>query len=392
MHPSCLLALREGNMTRLRVLLQDDRTRFYGMTIKGNSILHIAASLGKVWPITEACNLPELGLLLHQNLKGDTILHCAARAGHDHILSLLIDHQAGKQMTKVLNQRGDSALHEAARGGHAKVVLQLLVIGENMASMVNRDGESPLYLAAVRGSVEIVKMLLECAMVDYRGPRGQTALHAAVCRSYDIAKVLLEKMPLLNLQADASQSTPIHYVASLGNVNMVRLLLQANATIAHLLDDKGLSAIHIAARKDYTAVIEEILHHCPDATELTDGDGNNFLHVAIKKGATAVVRLVLSNPLLRQSISETDHEGNTPLHMAVMGHNVEIARLLLLDSKVDENVLNCKGLTPLDVASSIEDSKFHFKRSLMIRDLNLVDAKFGPRRMDIVMFEDQGFP
>ncbi|KAH0468652.1 hypothetical protein IEQ34_001884 [Dendrobium chrysotoxum] len=130
--------------------------------------------------------------------------------------------------------------------------------------------------------------------------------------------MLLEKMPVLNLQVDDSQSTPIHYAVSLRDLNMVRLLLQVNASVAHLMDDKGLSAIHIAASKGYTKVIREILRHCPDATELTDGDGNNFLHVAAKKGARAVM--------------------------------------------------------------------------IMIKDLNSAGTKFGPRRMDIVMSEDQGCP
>ncbi|KAI0527331.1 hypothetical protein KFK09_002931 [Dendrobium nobile] len=184
MDPSFLLAVIAGNMDSVHRLLDEYRTRLYGMTIKGNNILHIAANLGNDWLITEACNNSELDLLLHQNLKGDTILHCAAREGHDRILSLLINHQAGRQMTGMLNRRGDSALHEAARCGHVNAVRWLLAVGENMASIINEDGESPLYLATVRGSVEIVEMLLECPMVEYRGPRGQTALHAAVCRSY----------------------------------------------------------------------------------------------------------------------------------------------------------------------------------------------------------------
>ncbi|KAH0468651.1 hypothetical protein IEQ34_001883 [Dendrobium chrysotoxum] len=379
-------------MDRLRALLQDDPTRLYGMTVKGNSILHIAASLGNVWLITLACNRPELDLLLHQNLQGDTILHCAARAGQDHILSLLIDHHAGGLMKGVLNRRGDSALHEAARGGHANAVWQLVAAGDNMASTVNRDGESPLYLAAERGSVEAVQMLLGCAVVEYGGPRGQTALHAAVCRSYDIAEMLLEKMPELNLEADYSQSAPIHYAASLGDVNMVRLLLQADATIAHLLDDHGLSAIHIAASKDYANVIEEILYHCPDATELTDMEGNNFLHVAAKKRATTVVKLVLSNPLLRQSINETDHEGNTPLHLAAMNRNREIVHLLLSDSRVDTNVINRKGLTPLDIASSCADSSIRLRMKKMFEELTSAGSKFGTHRMDILMGKDQRRP
>ncbi|KAL0926685.1 hypothetical protein M5K25_002930 [Dendrobium thyrsiflorum] len=393
MHPSCLSALGAGDMNHLYELLQDDPTRFYGKTIKGNSILHIATSLGNDWLITQACNNPLLDdLLLHQNLKGDTILHCAARAGHDHILSLLIDHQAGRQMTGVLNQRGDSALHEAARGGHANAVRKLVAAEDDMASTVNRDGESPLYLAAERGSVEAVRMLLRCAMVAYGGPRGQTALHAAVCRSYDIAEMLLEKMPELNLKVDCSQSAPIHYAASLGDVNMMRLLLQADATIAHLLDNHGLSAIHIAASKDYANVIEEILHHCPDATELTDIKGSNFLHVAAKKRAKAVVKLVLSNPLLRQSINETDREGNTPLHLAAMNRNREIVHLLLLDSRVDTNVINRKGLTPLDIASSCADSSIRLRMKKMFEELTSAGSKFGTHRMDILMGKDQRRP
>ncbi|PKU65318.1 Ankyrin repeat-containing protein [Dendrobium catenatum] len=392
MHPSCLSALRAGDMNRLHELIQDDPTRLYGMTIKGNSILHIATSLGNAWLITQLCNQLDLDFLLHQNLEGDTILHCAARAGHDNILSLLIKNWFGGLMMGVLNQRGDSALHEAARGGHANAVWQLVAAGDNMASKVNRDGESPIYLAAERGSVEAVQFLLGCEVVDYGGPRGKNALHAAVCRSYDIAKMLLDKMPELNLKTDNSLSAPIHYAASLGDVKMVRLLLQADATIAHLLDDHGLSAIHIAASKDYGNVIEEILHHCPDATELTDIEGNNFLHVATKKRATSVVKLVLSNPLLRQSINEKDREGNTPLHLAVMNHSREIVLLWLSDSRVDTNVINHNGLTPLDIASSCADSNIRLRMKKMCEELTSAGSKFGTHRMDILMGKNQRRP
>ncbi|KAI0527332.1 hypothetical protein KFK09_002932 [Dendrobium nobile] len=380
-------------MTRLYELLQDDPTRFHGKTINGNSLLHIAVSLGNDWLIIQLFNHLDTHLMLYQNLDGDTILHCAARAGHDHILSLLINHHAGGQVLMgVLNERRDSALHEAARGGHANAVRQLVAAGDNMASKVNIYEESPLYLAAERGSVEAVQMLLGCAVVDYRGPRGQNALHAAVCRSYDIAKMLLDKMPELNRRTDSSLSAPIHYAASLGNVNMVRLLLQADATIAHISDNKDLSAIHIAASKDYANVIEEILHHCPDATELTDREGNNFLHVATKTRATSVVKLVLSNPLLRQSINEKDREGNTPLHLAVMNRNREIVHLLLSNSRVDTNVINRNGLTPLDIASSCADCSIRLRMKKMCEELTSAGSMFGTHRMDVLMGKDQRRP
>ncbi|KAL0926689.1 hypothetical protein M5K25_002933 [Dendrobium thyrsiflorum] len=173
---------------------------------------------------------------------------------------------------------------------------------------------------------------------------------------------------------------------------MVRLLLQADATIAHLLDNQGISAIHIAASKDYANVIEEILHHCPDATELTDIEGSNFLHVAVKKRAKAVVQLVLSNPLLKQSINETDHNGNTPLHLAAMDRNREIVHLLLLDRSVDTNVINRKGFTPLDIVSSCVDSSIRLRMKKMFEDLTSVGSKFGTHRMDILMGKDQRRP
>ncbi|KAI0527326.1 hypothetical protein KFK09_002926 [Dendrobium nobile] len=390
MDPIFLSAVIDGNMDIVSRLIREDQTRLYGMTIKRNNILHIAANLGNDWLITEACNNLELNLLLHQNSKGDTIIHLAARAGHDNILSLLIDHGVGLQMTGVLNHNRDSALHEAARCGHVNAVRKLLPVGETMASMVNGDGESPLYLAVVSGSVEIVEMLLRCAVVEYGGPRGQTALHAAVWGSYEIAQMLLERMPTLNRQADASLSAPIHYAVSLQDVRMVRLLLQANTTVAHLLDGNGHSAIHIAASKDYTNIIWEILWHCPDAIELIDRDGNNFLHVAANKDATAVVKLVLSNPLFIHSINETNHKGNTPLHLAAMNHNIEIVHLLMSNSRVNKNVINCEDLTPLDVALSTDASKFGFRRKKMIKALRSNDTKFDLRRMEIIMSEDQG--
>ncbi|KAH0468650.1 hypothetical protein IEQ34_001882 [Dendrobium chrysotoxum] len=134
---------------------------------------------------------------------------------------------------------------------------------------------------------------------------------------------------------------------------------------------------------------------------------SSLILMAIKR-ATSVVKLVISNLLLRQSINETDHEGNTPLHLAAMSRNWEIIHLLLSYSRVDTNVINRKGLTPLDIASSCVNSNIRLRmmklqplvinqtlyngtvlniylQKKMLEEFTSVGSKFGTHRMDILM-------
>jgi ankyrin repeat protein len=138
-------------------------------------------------------------LLFQANKRGETPLHLAARNGHSNVVKVLIDRakalpadpESGvtkaKMMLRMTNEEQDTALHEAARNRRSHVVEILTKEDPEFSYPANVHGETPLYIAASIGFLmfseehgKVVDGILgNCISVDYGGPDGRTALHAA---------------------------------------------------------------------------------------------------------------------------------------------------------------------------------------------------------------------
>lgn len=171
----------------------DTRVDLLGVTLEGNTALHIVASLEHLEHLElakEICQR-EISLLAAINTMLDTPLHCAAKAGNDKMVSLLIqfageDGTEARRVLRARNRDGSNALHEAAKYAHARVAEVLMEKDSGLASMLNDAGMSPLYLAIVTGSFDVAEVLLRHPSTEmasptfYAGPDDRTALHEAV--------------------------------------------------------------------------------------------------------------------------------------------------------------------------------------------------------------------
>ncbi|CAL5413466.1 unnamed protein product [Camellia sinensis] len=210
-------------------------------------------------------------LLRCLNVDGETPLHIAAREGHLDIVKALIecanrlDHEevesgggAAKEMLRAQNKDNDTALHMAVRNCRNLYVVEWLTKEDpEFTHLPNNAKETPLYLAAERQHEDMVSMILKnCKSPAYGGPKGQTALHAAVTNRWQSgsAELLLEWKPDLIKEVDEYGWIPLHYVACYG----------------------------VAAHGD-VSVMEELLSQCPDCWEMVNSKGQNILHIAVDK-------------------------------------------------------------------------------------------------------------
>ncbi|KAK4856625.1 hypothetical protein QYF36_019445 [Acer negundo] len=309
------------------------------LTPYGNTILHIHITARRqprsriiqnmdfVREILEMC--PEL--LWKANKKGETLLHMAARHGHDDVAKFLLeeckkkpkqnnhDQELGikdtRQMLQMINEARDTALHEAVRYNHLDVVKVLAEEDRELPYDANAAGETPLYLAAERGYAEVLQEILRtCTSAADHGPNSRTALHATVIRNdIGMTTMLLDNKRIQ--KHDKIGRTPLHFAAGIGYVEIAKMLLIKDRSAAYKADNKGRTALHVAAHYGRVNIMQELISSC--CGELVDNKGRNVLHHATKSKSRNAVRLVLQNPLFGNLINEKDEKGNTPFLEAI---------------------------------------------------------------------------
>lgn len=150
----------------------------------------------------------------------------------------------------------EKSLFQSAYRGELSKVRGLVAKGVsvNTADMENR---TPLILAAYNGHTSVVEFLLgNGADVNAADKSGQTALIHACKRSFnETAALLLKNGADVNFQTRKAGTTALMIAAVLGNVDLVRLLLEHGAD-ADLADFFGDTAQTLAQKKGNSAVVD----------------------------------------------------------------------------------------------------------------------------------------
>lgn len=231
-------SIRRGDVAAVKDIL----TRNGNVPLNCNSVLLVemrtmrplglAASLGD-------CAMVEMLLQCGAQVDGaayncSTPLHLAASHGHDNVMDILIAHGAN---VAALDLQGASVLCVAARLSNQRAVMRLLDCG---APLDDRMG----VCAAAAVSVAVISTLIERG-VDVSSLRDKdyaTPLHSAVwtCSDADdkreVCAFLIDTVGVDVNAVDSKNRTPMHYAATHGRHELLRLLIEAHADVDCAMD------------------------------------------------------------------------------------------------------------------------------------------------------------
>lgn len=193
---------------------------------------------------------------------------------------------------------GHSSLHLSVIGGHPQTTRTLLEAedwkGANdrkaaVRKHTSRSGEV-LALAVKANFVVIVKLLVEAGVdLDYQDDEGETALHVAARFGHtECARILLEEHDGQKADVEVAEKsfgwTPLFVACVDGHIDVVRLLITANANLERI-DTSGWTAKEHAALRGHMsiAVVLADMTALPSSSELDPLSVNPLNAVAPNK-------------------------------------------------------------------------------------------------------------
>ena len=164
---------------------------------EGETILQVAAAAGHV-DIVQRCVWWGFALN-HRNKNEETAIMLAAKNGHEHVVSFLLDlpKLSGRDKFRTKNlviKNQDAALMttSAARNGNLRILKKLCDYGVSIDARLPVTGESALQIACECNHADVIRFLVSqrCNIMS-ADDRGVTALMKACSSSSQAARILL---------------------------------------------------------------------------------------------------------------------------------------------------------------------------------------------------------
>ncbi|XP_072283252.1 E3 ubiquitin-protein ligase MIB2 isoform X4 [Pyxicephalus adspersus] len=245
------------------------------------------------------------------------------------------------------------------------------------------DCESPnsLVIEAAQGNTGKVREMLQKHpdKVDIRN-QGRTALQVASHLGHiEVVKVLIQANANIDLKDDEGDSA-LHYAAYGNQPAIIRFLLTKGAN-AELLNNAKCTALYIAVNKGFTEVVQVLcIPNC--AINVQDLHGDTPLHYAITADYRSIIEILTEVPNIdftvqnqqgfnllhhsalkgnvlavrkileraRQLVDSKKEDGFTALHLATLNNHQEVVEILVKEGRCDVNLRNNRNQTPLHLA------------------------------------------
>ncbi|KAG7176681.1 Ankyrin-1-like 6 [Homarus americanus] len=223
---------------------------------------------------------------------------------------------------------GSTLLHWAAGQGYDDLVADLLARGLVVDSG-DRLGRTPLGLAVWAGHTSIVNTLLQekvSLSEDDKDWRSITREEVGLC----IVKVI-EETAVCALDASRSDGfTLLHLAAQHGYPNMMHRLLSLKVS-PDVKNNHGETPLFVAIRSNQLACVQQLIN-AGTRLSIMDNRGGSALHMAAKNGNVTVIDMLLTTSELEErdvDINRCDNIGYTPIYYAINASRYDIVQRFL---------------------------------------------------------------
>ena len=203
-----------------------------------------------------------------------------------------------------------------------------------------------------------------------RGLHISETLGFALCKAIENNSVEIAQL-LLKFRADVCSMSvdgwrPIHYAAKTGNLDIMKLIIQAGSSMSTFTaDNAGKTAMHIAVKNGHVPIVQYLVDKgAMYSRSKCHVEGDTPLHVAVKLGSLEMCRILLSK-ICHRDVKNLKEE--TALHIAVKDNKYSIISCLL-DAGANIEETDALGKSALIIAA--DDKSLKLMTVLLQRGAN----------------------
>uniref|UniRef100_A0A3Q3FBC3 Receptor-interacting serine-threonine kinase 4 n=1 Tax=Labrus bergylta TaxID=56723 RepID=A0A3Q3FBC3_9LABR len=260
--------------------------------------------------------------------QGRTPAHVACQHGQENVIRVLLSRGAD---VRIKGKDNWTALHLAAWQGHLGIVKLLVKQAGADVDGQTTDGRTPLHLASQRGQYRVARILIELGADIHTTSAGlNTQLHVAAETGHTSTSRLLIKHKADIHAQNAKGFTPLHVASQRGHLATVKMLIEEGADPQRsnqALRTPG----HLAAENGHCEVLKELLLHCPEGGALLDEQGLSPLHLAVQGGYSNIITMLLPQDckdlITDSSVTPAAEEPAQPSEVKPLQRKVVILKL-----------------------------------------------------------------